>query len=521
MNAEVYAARLHSMVEGNALPMQIAAHAVNRVQPFQHIRAKFDNQLTTDHNRNLWAMADGMSIDAAANFGIRRTLRMRGRYAYHNNPYFIGATNRLAKFVIGAGPKLHVTSGNPAYNHKYETSFNKWLLAISSARKLRVSRAARFYNGEGFNILRTNPQVRHPVKLDMVETEADQVTSPMFGLLPSQYPDQYFDGVMLDPWGNTETYHVLRQHPGAFGSFLLLGYEFDPVPARYVLHDYGRLRPAQQRGIPEATPALDLFEELRGYRKSVSSAARTASDHAGVVSTESPAGEADQGTTGFGTSTDYIEIQRGALAVLPAGWSMSQLRAEQPTTQYDSYTMALLTEIGQVADMPLFILTGDARLANMSSAYVASQSFVKSVMCDRQDYNELLGKAREEWEEEAERVPGLLPKDKPDDAEFTWRWPRPSAHADPEKMANAAQLRIKAGKSNPSMECAEDGDDFEEVCARAAADYGVTVAEYKAALFQSTFTAKGAVPPATLSPHTGDNTDPDTDPETAGDSPTE
>lgn len=489
-----------------------AVRPMSNAQNRQMIRARFDNQFTTDENRNLWSLSDSMSVDAAANSGVRRTLRMRGRYAYHNNPYFMGAANRLAKFVVGPkGPKLHMATADPVLNRAVEKSWAKWAKKVKLARKLRTSRAARFYNGEGFNLLRDNPKLKHRVKLDLFEVECDQVQSPLFGIFPARYPDQFFDGVVLDPWGNPETYHVLRQHPGAFGAYLSLGYEFDPWPAQYVLHDYARLRPAQQRGIPECAPALDLFEELRGYRKSVQAAARTASDFAGLVKTAAPAGaDDDLPESGFGTTMDYVDIKRGKLGVLPDGWDVYQMKAEQPTTTYDSFTMTLLTEISQVLDMPLFILTGDARLANMSSAYVATQGFIRSVNTDREEYDILLDQTFDEWLAEA-RLIGEVPRDCPDDPDHSWRWDRIATHADPDKMASAQNQRLKNGASSPSSEAADGGDDFEEIAARAASDLGIKVSEYKAALFQSLFASRGTPPPAAIVPGTGDDTAPDND----------
>ena len=498
-----------SFSESSPLPVRAVrpvSNAENRrlmAQRFPELQARFDNAYTTTENRELWATSDVMSVDAAANYGIRRILRMRGRQAYHNNGYVIGAANRLARFVIGTGPQLHMATDNPEANKRVEASFARWAKKAKLARKFRVSRAARFYNGEGFNLLRTNPAIRHPVKLDLFEIEADQVSSPLFGIFPAQYPDQLFDGVILDPWGNKETFHVLRQHPGAFGAFLVMGYEFDPWPARYVLHDYARLRPAQQRGIPEITPALDIFEEVRRYSKAVLAAAETAADHAGFIQTDAPPEGAEDDDeemqTGFGTKMDYVGVKRRMMGVLPKGWKASQMKAEQPTAVYDDYVKSKLMEASQVLDMPLFILTGDARLANMSSAYVATQGFIKGVVAEREEYDDLLDQLFEEWLLEARRVPGLIPRELPDDPEHSWRWPRTATHADPGKMATAQNQRLKNGTRSPSIECADDGLDFEEVCARAAEDYGVTVEEYKAALFQSTFAERGTPPPASLS----------------------
>lgn len=479
---------------------------ISNAQNRAMIRARFDNQFTTDENRQLWAMSDLMSVDAAANYQIRRTLRMRSRYVYHNNPYMIAAANRLARYVVGSGPRLHMATPDKAVNDKVERAWSRWAQRVHLARKLRTMRAARFYNGEAFGLLRTNPKVRHPVKLDVFEIEADQVTSPLFGLYPAQYPDQLFDGVILDPWGNPEVYHVLRQHPGAFGAFLVMGYEHDAWPAQYVLHDYGHLRPAQQRGIPEATPALDLFEEMRRYRKAVLAAAETAADYAGFIETEAPNNPDDDGSvadTGFGDAMDYVEVRRRTMGVLPYGTKVSQLKAEQPVTSYDSYTLNLLMEAGQVLDMPLFILTGDARLANMSSAYVATGSFKQTVTTDRQEYGDLLDQTFEEFLLEARRVPDLIPRECPDDPDHSWRWDRVANHADPQKMAMAQNQKLKNGKA-PSIEWSDDGLDFDEMIARGAQDYGVEESELRAAIFQSIFASRGTPPPAAMAPGTGD-----------------
>lgn len=472
---------------------------------FPEIRAaKFDLQYTTDENRQLWALSDLTSVDASANFMVRRTLRMRCRQAYHNNPYAMGAANRLANHVIGPGPALHMATDNKLVNDAVEKSFAKWAKRVHLARKLRTSRAARFYNGEGFNLLRTNPKLKHSVKLDLFEIEADQVSSPLFGIYPSQYVDQYFDGVMLDPWGNPETYHILRQHPGAFGAFAILGYEFDPWPARYVIHDYGRLRPAQQRGIPEMAPVAQKFEELRRYSGAVLAAAETAADYAGFLQTPGPTEQDGANTASSMSPMDTVDIQRRMMTVLADGQTAFQMKAEQPTNTMPDFVLTQLVEISQVIDMPLFILTGDARLANMASAYVASDGFVKRIKTDRDEYDILLSEQIfPEFLAEARLIPGEIPNECPDDPDHSWRWPRPNSHADPQKMAEAQRLKLQNGQS-PSTVFSDEGLSWDEMVERGASDYGIKPEEYKAALFQSIFASKGMPPAASLVPGTGD-----------------
>lgn len=234
-----------ALAEAPAPQQLVAARQTREISNGENrrmVRARFDQAQTTDENRAHWAMADSLSVDGGSTFGIRRILRMRCRYEYHNNPMFAGACGRLGRFVIGTGPRLHLGTKNKKLNAFVESGFNGWAKKIGLARKFRTRRSARFYNGESLLVMRTNPNLDHTVKLDLVEVEVDRLTSPMFSAYPANYPNQCFDGVVLDRYGNPETYIILRQHPGAFGAFLGMGDEVDKVPARYVLHNYSRVR---------------------------------------------------------------------------------------------------------------------------------------------------------------------------------------------------------------------------------------------------------------------------------------
>ena len=54
-----------------------APAAITNAENRRRIEARFDTQFTTDQNRELWGLADAMSVDAMANWQVRRHLRMR------------------------------------------------------------------------------------------------------------------------------------------------------------------------------------------------------------------------------------------------------------------------------------------------------------------------------------------------------------------------------------------------------------------------------------------------------------
>src|SRR5690606_22599986 len=155
--------------------------------------------------------------------------------------------------------------------------------AVGLPEKLRTMRAARATDGEVFAVLVSNPHLPGPVKLDLRLVEADQVTTPDLSVLD----EGAVDGIVFDAFGNPVEYHLLKGHPGDARSGYL-GIELDGVTAASEIHYYRGDRPGQSRGIPDITPALPLFAQLRRYTLAVIAAAETAADFAGILYTDAP-----------------------------------------------------------------------------------------------------------------------------------------------------------------------------------------------------------------------------------------
>jgi len=97
-----------------------------------------------------------------------------------------------------------------------------------------------------------------PIKLDVRLVEADRVTNPDLKLATTNA----IDGIEFDRHGNPLRYFVLRQHPGG-KTYLTPIDAYDRIPAEAMIHWFRPDRPGQHRGIPEITPALPLFAQLR------------------------------------------------------------------------------------------------------------------------------------------------------------------------------------------------------------------------------------------------------------------
>jgi hypothetical protein len=130
----------------------------------------------------------------------------------------------------------------------------------------------------------------------------------------------------------------------------------------------------------------------------------------------------------------------------------------------------------------------------MSSAYVVTQPFARSIEVDRAGYNLQLDRILDEFLTEAIRVPGALPGELPDEFPHHWMWPSIGNHADPDKVASAQQIRLSSGTTSIPREFAKDGLDWEAEQEQDAKSMGLDLVEYRRLLVQKRFGSPGGDP---------------------------
>ena len=422
------------------------------------IGAGVDSADTNDHHRKHWAGADGLSADAAASPEVRRTLRNRARYEAANNSYAKGIVLTLANDVVGTGPRLQLLTDDDGGNERIEQAFMAWAKAIGLPEKLRTMRASRATDGEVFGVLVSNPRLPTAVKLDIRLVEADQVTTP--DLWPLD--DSAVDGVVFDEAGNPSEYHILKGHPGDTRSGFL-GLEYDRVPAEAVIHYFRTDRPGQSRGVPDITPALPLFAQLRRFTLAVLGAAETAADFAGILYTDAPAnGEAESVEP-----MDTIELEARSLLTMPGGWKMAQMQAEQPATTYAEFKREILNEIARCLNMPFNVAACNSSGYNYASGRLDHQTYFKSIRVDQEHLAcVVLDRLLHAWLREAVLVTDLLPlrvrtliatgQSPP----RQWFWDG-NEHVDPAKEATAQATRLSSNTTTLAAEFAKQGRDWE------------------------------------------------------------
>jgi len=452
-----------------------------RAQPVKpDIRARYDAASDSVEFQNYWANVDAYDADSANSKGVRQKLVKRSRYEAGSNGYADGIAQTHANFLVGLGPTLSVKTADRALNQRINAEWRKWSKAIQLRRKLWTAAHAKLVDGESFGIATANPSVDHPVKLDVVMIECDQVTTPY---VPYRR-EGVIDGVTFDQYGNPLVYDILPQHPGS--QWAVYWQDPKPVAARYVLHWFHCRRPQQHRGVPECKSTMQVGASSRRWREATVSAAETAASFAALLYTEMPPGDAEP-VAPFST----LEIERRMMAALPMGYKAEQMQAQHPNASYDSFNRAQIAELARPKNMPYNMAACDSSQSNYASGRLDFQPYFTGVDIERADCEDcVLDKLFRQWWREAALVFGFGdPRDVP---EHQWDWPNHPV-ADVGTEASATNVKLRNGTLTLRQVYADAGDDYDEAVETMARDYGVSVEKIKETLLLANFNATNQI----------------------------
>ena len=311
-------------------------------------------------------------------------------------------------------------------------------------------RMAKSTDGETFGVLTGNNTLSGPVKLDLHLVEADRVATPYLQLMDNST----IDGIELDTSGNPARYSILRYHPGDLRAGIN---DFDVMGADAVIHWFRSDRPSQHRGVPEITPALPLFAQLRRYTLAVLGAAETAADFAAVLFTDAPAnGEAAQVEP-----MDIIDLEKRMATVLPDGWKLGQIKAEQPATSYAEFKKEILNEIARCLNLPYNIAACNSSGYNYASGRLDHQLFFKAIRIEQADMAAVvLDKILQAWVYEAMLTRDFSVLKTMNTLPHQWFFDG-TEHVDPAKEANAQKIRLESNTTTLAAEFARQGKDWE------------------------------------------------------------
>jgi lambda family phage portal protein len=420
----------------------------------RRLGATYDAASDGADNRRHWQQTDSLSAKSANSLEVRKTLRERARYEDQNNGYCKGMVLTLANDLVGTGPTLQVSTGDKEADKQVEAAWKEWADAVGLGEKLHTMAQSKPRCGEVFALLTTDEDLPTSVKLDVEPVEADRITDPTWN---QSLDPKVSDGIEYNDRGKPVAYYVLDEHPG--DSFAL-GRTYKKIPTRSMLHWYRKDRPGQLRGVPEITPSLPLFAQLRRFTLATLTAAEIAANFAAMLETSAnPDGETEEPEP-----FETLEIERGMMTTLPAGSKMNQLKAEHPATTYQMFKTELLKEIGRPVNAPFNVVSGDSSDYNYSSARLDHLLYRGAVRVTRESCRRnVLERIFAAWLEEAIMVPGLLPGGTtPANVPHSWYWPGFST-IDRQKEAAADTEALDNNTTTLAELLAEVGLDWEDV----------------------------------------------------------
>jgi capsid protein len=454
---------------------------------YTDLRASYDAARDSTEFQNYWANADAFDADSAHSKEVRHKLIQRSRYEITSNGYSDGIAQTYSTDLVGNGPSLRMQTASMGFNRLVENEWYFWCKAVKFRRKLWCMAHAKHVDGEAFATLRRNPKLRHAIKLDLMLHEADQVQTPY---IPYGTPG-YIDGIKFDEFGNPEYYDILREHPGATNRLML-----DPTPERVeadkVLHWFKQRRPGQHRGVPECASTLNTGAAARRWREATLAAAETAADFTIFLRTQfQPDAEEMQYATDFSQQ----EITKRMMTALPVGYDPFQMKAEQPTAQYEMFADALVNEQGRPKSMPLNKIKCNSASYNYASGRLDHQTYYGQLDSEREDCNdEVLNPLFDVWFDMAVLRFGWLGGNPDSISQYArahiWDWPA-HAVADIQTEAAANKTKLGTGELTLSQLYAKQGRDFDDDVETMAKDYGVTTDEMRQILRTAIFNSQG------------------------------
>lgn len=422
---------------------------------YRRIIGRFDAADAKDRH---WNRVDALSANAAASPEVRKKLRERARYEIKNNSYGQGIVDTIANECVGPGVRLQFGHKDPEVNNYVEAQFNEWCEEIGFAEKCLLMRKAKLIDGESFALFGTNDALEHCVKLDLALLETEQVAAPYFNI---DFEPNYIDGIRINGFGTPISYDVLKYHPGDtfYNTSAAFG-EYDTVKAHDVIHYYMPNRPRQTRGIPEVTPALPLFGQLRRVTLAVARAFEIAADIAGIIRTTNL--NLDPASTKL---YDRVPFFPGMLMTLPEGWTIEQFNSSQPVSTYKMFKDEVICEIIRCLNVPYNVGAGRSDGYNYASGRMDFQTFQRWIAVERKVGLEarVLNRTFRRWRHESILVdPRMQRISNIESAPFGWLFDN-SRHVDPFKEAQAAVMRVNARLTSRAIEVGSMGYDVEEV----------------------------------------------------------
>lgn len=337
-----------------------------------------------------------------------------------------------------------------------------------------------FMNGDALALPHWLPRADSLWSTRLQVVEADRLrTPPML-----QHRADIRGGVEIDRLGAPVAYWIRKTHPGEKDPGLD---DFERVPAftpwgrRRVIHLYDKERSGQSRGKPIVAAVMKDLRMAGHYAQAELKAAVVNSLIAAFIESDLPpetvselfSSESINPLAYWKSSFDPTrapKLEGGAVLPLPIGAHMAAFNPGRPATAFGVFMESVVRRIASGLNMPYELLLKDFSKTNYSSARAALLEAWRYFHGRRRWLaDQWLSPVADLWFEEAVNSGRV---EAPDFYANRYAWTRcrwvfaGRGWVDPVKEAQAAQIRMEIGVSTLEQECAEQGQDWEDILAQ-------------------------------------------------------
>ncbi|TAN49051.1 MAG: phage portal protein [Methylococcaceae bacterium] len=435
------------------------------------------------------------------------TLMSRARDADRNNGVVHGALQTYADNIVGHQLRL---SAKPDYRllgwdreaarewgNGVESQFRTWAeepeecdaagqLTFLGLTLLMLRSA--MLNGDALAVPLWEPEPHLKWSTRLMLIESDRLATP-----PHLSANPLLrGGIEVNDKGKPQAYWILKSHPGDRYGLLQAGpNDYERIPAKTpwgrprVIHLHDKERTGQSRGKPIFTAVMRQFHLAGRYADADLDATVAnamvlaflestlpAEEASRLFEEERPFGAPKPGeaipNAYFQKLRDYRPTLRSNTVVpVPPGASLKFHQPTRPNAQFGAFMTAVYRHAAAGLNMPYELLLKDFSQTNYSSARAALLEAWRYFLGRRRWLSDYwLRPCYKIWMEEAvdkSRIaaPGFY------DHQFAYTrasWVFAGrGWVDPGKEIDAVEGRIRVGVTSRSMECAEQGEDFEDV----------------------------------------------------------
>lgn len=383
-------------------------------------------------------------------------VRGRARHLRFNDPTGGNAAEILKTALVGYGVTAASLSEVEASREEHDAGFITWAERNQFGALLAEVADALVTDGESLLILRTDAEGA----LRLQHVPAEQLDESYTVELSAE---RYIAaGIEYDVDDQPVAYHFRPARPTD-------QYQGFRAPVRVdaadVIHLFRRLGAGQTRGLSWFASVILPLNELAQLQDALQVNAKIQSMMAGFIIDQNGTGPNPFDQAEGGNPLD-VSLEPGVMRVLPQGWDV-KFSAPQQMAQAIDLVAVSLRQIAAGLQVPEFLLSGDMRGVNYSSARTAIIQFRAHIEAIQHTlFVPALNRIWARWQL-LENLRGSNTADPSAAAE--WHFPKPQ-WVDPASDAKATREMLEMGLISRRMAVAQLGYDVTQVDAEIAAD---------------------------------------------------